>query len=30
MAKLEALFKEKKDELKDKPIEKPERPMDFD
>ena len=30
MAKLEALFKEKKDELKDKPVEKPERPMDFD
>ncbi len=29
-AKMDALFNEKKDELKDKPIERPDRPFDFD
>lgn len=28
--RLEALFKEKKEELKDKPIERPDRPFDLD
>ncbi|MEO8376555.1 MAG: hypothetical protein ABI579_02705 [Candidatus Sumerlaeota bacterium] len=29
-AKLDAIFKEKREEFKDQPIEKPERPIDFD